>query len=315
MKKISISLEGTPNDYPLSLVPILIKHLGYETQWVNANHADLRILGPFQQSAKPLRLIPKTLRPLYLSAKNILIRNELKNPALTLFHTQENLRHNAVKADYSISYDLGVSGSNHFRFPYWMEMINWSHEGVTENINPRYGRLLSLGRLMQPLGSDFKSRQQKIAMITSHLNEPRRMLYDHLRSMIPIEGFGPYFDQSIRNHHQSSFIKYELLQEYAFNLCPENSLYPGYITEKIPEAFYAGCIPLTWVDTNVICDFNPKAMINLMPLVHEGFLGFTEFFHSNSLQENLATQSLIIKAPSLETFKAYLLEILRKATS
>ena len=132
---------------------------------------------------------------------------------------------------------------------------------------------------------------------------------------MPIEGFGTYFDQSIRSHHQSSFTKYELLQEYAFNLCPENSLYPGYVTEKIPEAFYAGCIPLTWVDTNVICDFNPKAIINLMPLVHENFSSFKVLLNSPDAFKEISQHSLLLNKPSLEPLKVFMLEILRQARS
>jgi hypothetical protein len=34
------------------------------------------------------------------------------------------------------------------------------------------------------------------------------------------------------------------LEQYRFNLCPENSNASGYCTEKIFEAIYAGCIPV-----------------------------------------------------------------------
>jgi hypothetical protein len=308
MRIIRIALEGTPNDYPLSLLPLVIKHLGYHIEWCKSTQADLKILGPFQKRTQFKNYIPKPLRPFFIAQKK-------NNNFLTLFHTQENIRHDLINADFSISFDLGVIDKNHFRLPYWMEMIDWEHEVITKNVNLRYGRLLSLDRLMQPLGNDFKHRLQKIAFITSHLNEPRKLLYKRLNSLVPIEGFGPHFDQTIRSHHQSSFKKFELLQNYAFNLCPENSLYPGYVTEKIPEAFYAGCIPLTWVDSNVVCDFNPKAMINLMPMVHEDFLGFKKFLSSSISHKNLAEQSLIIRTPSLEPFKLFLMEVLRQASS
>jgi len=43
-------------------------------------------------------------------------------------------------------------------------------------------------------------------------------------------------------------------------------MYPGYCTEKIPEAFMADCLPITWADSNVAVDFNPDAMVNLAPM-------------------------------------------------
>jgi hypothetical protein len=314
MKVIKLSIDGVPSDYASGLVPLVIQQLGYKIQWVSSSVADLLVVGPFQNPSKSIRLIPKPLRP-YASIVIDALRGKRKNNPLTLFHTQENVRHNAIEADFSISFDLGVPNKNHLRLPYWMEMIDWSHEGLTESINPRYGRLLSLDRLMKPLGTDFQQRLQKMAMITSHLNEPRKMLYEHLSSFLPIDGFGPYFDKNIRSHHQSNFTKYDLLQQYAFNLCPENSIYPGYITEKIPEAFCAGCIPITWVDPNVGCDFNPLAIINVMPMVHERFSSFEEFLHSSEQLQRIAQESLIIRRPSLEPLKTFMQEILRQAYS
>jgi alpha(1,3/1,4) fucosyltransferase len=44
--------------------------------------------------------------------------------------------------------------------------------------------------------------------------------------------------------------KREFLQSYRFNLCPENSNYKGYVTEKIFDAIYAGCIPIYWGSDN-----------------------------------------------------------------
>ena len=314
MKVIKLSIDGVPSDYASGLVPLVIQQLGYKIQWVSSSVADLLVVGPFQNPSKSIRLIPKPLRP-YASIVIDALRGKRKNNPLTLFHTQENVRHNAIEADFSISFDLGVPNKNHLRLPYWMEMIDWSHEGLTENVNPRYGRLLSLDRLMKPLGTDFQQRLQKMAMITSHLNEPRKLLYEHLSSFLPIDGFGPYFDKNIRSHHQSNFTKYDLLQQYAFNLCPENSIYPGYITEKIPEAFCAGCIPITWVDPNVGYDFNPLAIINVMPMVHERFSSFEEFLHSSEQLQRIAQESLIIRRPSLEPLKTFMQEILRQAYS
>jgi len=315
MKSIRLSLEGAPQDYKTSLVPLIIEQLGYSISWVKPSAADLRIVGPFYKVTNPYKLIPKPLRPIFRSTNEYLNSKQSKSHSPTLFHTQENIRHNTFPCDFSISFDLGVSAKNHFRLPYWMEMIDWSHEGIIGNTNPRYGRLLSLTRLMQPLGNAYRERLHKVAMITSHLNEPRKLLFEHLQKYLPIEGFGPYFDQSIRNHHTSSFNKYDILKTYAFNLCPENSLYPGYITEKIPEAFFAGCIPLTWVDPNIECDFNPQAMINLMPMVYQQFKPLLEILNSQEKLNQLAEQSLILAKPSIEPCKDFLQEILSQACS
>ena len=40
--------------------------------------------------------------------------------------------------------------------------------------------------------------------------------------------------------------KIKFMSNYQFNICPENSKYPSYHTEKIFQALEAGCIPLYW---------------------------------------------------------------------
>ena len=65
--------------------------------------------------------------------------------------------------------------------------------------------------------------------------------------------------------------KREWNKNYKFNLCFENSSQKGYVTEKIIQAFAAGCVPIYWGDGS-LCDekyakfrpvFNPKAFINV----------------------------------------------------
>lgn len=40
--------------------------------------------------------------------------------------------------------------------------------------------------------------------------------------------------------------KLEFMKIFKFNICPENSIYEGYFTEKIFQAFEAGTIPIYW---------------------------------------------------------------------
>ncbi len=48
---------------------------------------------------------------------------------------------------------------------------------------------------------------------------------------------------------------------YKFALAYENSRDPGYCTEKIADAFAAGCVPVYWGDPGIKDEFNPSAFI------------------------------------------------------
>jgi hypothetical protein len=318
MKTIRISLVGTPSDYPGGLVPLMIRDLGYQIAWTRQASSDLQIFGPFYKPLeKRYRWLPRPIRPGAARLDDAFRKASglKRHKPLSLFHTAENIRHDAIAADYSISFDLAVDHPRHIRFPYWMEMIDWSHEGLTGNRNSRFGQLLSIPRLMQPLGRAFLSRPFKAAIFSSHLREPRATLRRAVGRYIPVDGFGPYFDSTIADHHNSGVSKLDTLQNYAFNLCPENGLYPGYYTEKIPEAFASGCVPLTWTDANVCADFNPQALVNLEPLAWQQFEGLGDLLNSPSQLEALSEQALLLKAPTIEPLRAFMRTVLKDATT
>ncbi len=315
-KTIRIACLGTPSDYRACLVPLMIQKLGFQIDWVNPIRADLIIYGSFYDINAPrLRWLP---RPWRQGAGKLIdaIETQLASraiPPVTLFHTGENLRHNHIKADFAISHDLGIESENHIRLPYWMEMVDWSHEGLVGNTNPRYGQLLNLEQLQAPLGNQFLKKDQAAILISSHLREPRASCLAALQAHMQVDGVGPYFDSQIKDHHSSPFNKRDILQSYAFNLCPENGIHPGYVTEKIPEAFAAGCLPITFVDEAVSVDFNPKAFINLAPMAKNSFEELEQRLHSKALLEAYAQESLIVKEPTLQDLKKFLANVARSA--
>ena len=313
-KRIRVTALGVPHDYKSSLIPLLIHTAGYTIEWTVVSKCDLLILGPFvAKPAKRHRWFPKAIRPALNRLENYFTQRRQR--PLSLFQTAENIRHDEVIADYSISYDLGVNKKNHFRFPYWMEFIDWAHEGVAGNANPRFGALLQIARLMSPLGGEFLKKPRRAALFSSHLREPRRLLFEKLADVMEVEGFGPYFDSSISNHHNSKFSKNDILKTFAFNLCPENGIYPGYFTEKIPEAFAANSLPITWADSNVIADFNSESFINMQPHAWQDFAPVLDLVNDEKQLQRFADEPLMRKEPTLANVKRYLAEILAQAIS
>ena len=52
--------------------------------------------------------------------------------------------------------------------------------------------------------------------------------------------------------------KKEIMKKYKFSICYENAKdIPGYITEKIFDSFFSGCIPIYWGANNIL-DYVPK---------------------------------------------------------
>ena len=141
-ESIYITTNGVAHDYRHSLVPLVIQYLGYKIIWNHSRKVDLLIFGPFYKNGFSYRkILPKPLRKITPALENLFYKNT--NP-IVLFQTGENVRHDFIKSDFSISSDLAVNNKNHFRLPYWMEVLNWQAEGIVGNKNPRYGELLDI---------------------------------------------------------------------------------------------------------------------------------------------------------------------------
>lgn len=56
-------------------------------------------------------------------------------------------------------------------------------------------------------------------------------------------------DNSLKNEFNDN--KLEYLKQFKFNICPENVIEDGYITEKLFDAFKTGCIPIWNGDKNI----------------------------------------------------------------
>ena len=288
--------------YEDSLPVLIVKKLCGETLEITSpSEADLVFMGQFARRNRGLRK--------YWNA----VWNRSKIPsssALRIFHNYENVRPDGITADYFITSDLGVDSDRHYRLPIWME--SWIGLTKALSINPiRALNLLTIDQLSQPLGSGLMSRPFRAALFTSHMREPRKMLFQALSNVLPTQGFGRPFDSTIRHHNESGIAKDDVLRDFAVNLCPENSLYPGYYTEKVVEAFGAGCLPVTWAEQSIGVDFNPRAFINALDFAATGYeAGLREALSPRSFAE-YADQPLLLKSPSIEP----LFDFLRRAIS
>lgn len=133
------------------------------------------------------------------------------------------------------------------RFPYWYNYVDWPNY-PRNNSYSRFGRLYTIAELCAPLSSSSNRLDRAIA-ISSHLDHPRSALLKSMESQFKFDIFG-----SAGSKFEGA--KLDKMQQYKFAFCPENSAGFGYETEKIPEAWIAGCIPIG-IFLNPFSQFNP----------------------------------------------------------
>lgn len=313
MKIIKISHIWTPGIGTIksSLIFNLIKNLSNKKIiFVSPKDADILIIGPYNIETLSNRIFKNFSRRIH----SRIIKNFIENfqqslllrrsQPLKIFLCHENFRYNAVEADFSISFDLGVNNENHLRIPVWKENIDWSKFGIVRNHLDyanisRFGSYYNLADLIQPQGDNFLNKKD-ICIFTSHMNEPRKTIYEEFSKNFVIGGFGPYFDKKIKNHNSSHFTKKEIMKDYAFNLCPHNCIYPGIYEEKVPEAFLSKCLPITWADQNIKHDFNPDSFINLNDHITDNFKEIIYLLKQREFLKKFTNKPLLLSAPNLD---------------
>lgn len=171
----------------------------------------------------------------------------------------ENQRPDYNRCLYSISCDFDSYYGYNFRLPLWMLEIDWFEQGLGVINKGDVEEILCERR--QITRNEFEQRKFCITIFNNP--EPCRVyLYEGLNEINTVEGYGRPF----RNWFATDLTykeKIEKLRGFRFNLCPENSYWPGYYTEKCLHAKVAGCIPITLSDPLINLDFNSKSLINL----------------------------------------------------
>lgn len=81
-------------------------------------------------------------------------------------------------------------------------------------------------------------------------NGTRSAIYNQLQHIDKI-----YCPSSVLHNDDSLVTEFDdnkdaYMRQFCFNICPENSNSYGYVTEKIFDAIYAGCIPIYWGSYN-----------------------------------------------------------------
>lgn len=217
------------------------------------------------------------------------------NHCKKVFFTGENIRPLSKRSNYSLSFDYDDYGGKNIRIPLWVMYIDWFKKGTYQN--PEY--LIPESYLYNENEFSGKSRNKFCSTVFSALYEMRTKAVEKLSQYKPVDVYGKY-GLPLRYGEKS---KLNVISEYKFSLCFENSIYPGYFTEKLLHAKVAGTIPLYYGDSAFVSDFNPKCCLN----VHEIGLDslyekVIEIDNDKNLYKEILEQPLFNKKISLDLF-------------
>lgn len=221
--------------------------------------------------------------------------------AIKIFYTGENERPDFSFADYSLTFDYASYDGRNFRLPHWFLYINWWNEP-----NFPHARI-SLDQLNRSWDFDeVYNRPNFCSIIIGNPVRNRLEIAQTLNEYKPVHGFGRVFGKYYDG------CKVRLLEKYRWNICFENSLYPGYITEKLLEAKVAGCVPIYYGDSSVTKDFNVRSFINYLNYDSPKHLlnHIKEIDGSSEIFKDFVEQPLFNSKPTLDNLYKFLHNII-----
>ena len=176
--------------------------------------------------------------------------NFSKDDCIKIFYTGENRRPENFDCHYAITFDHNFEPW-HYRLPLYV-IYMWAWENI-HKLPYDYNYIFS---------PEIKEKTGFASFVVSNSNcQHRNDFFNILNSRKPVDSGGKLFN-NIGSPLEGEQAKIDFLSSRKFNICFEAQSYPGYVTEKILHAFYAGTVPIYWGSETIASDFNPKAFIN-----------------------------------------------------
>jgi hypothetical protein len=199
-----------------------------------------------------------------------------------IWYTGENLRPPFLEYDLCLSYDPNDVFTNNYYFPIWYLKMDWGLSSTSRRRNP--ADYLLPRKLLG--NNDFA------CIFSSYVDPQRARIIDAVEQATPVEKFGLAWGNYVPD-------KNSLASNYGIQICPENDVYPGYITEKLFEAYDCGNVPV-WIGSDLHGHFNPDAIIDVTNKSYEDIVDYmTDLIMEDKLTQK-RNEPLLKKIPNLD---------------
>jgi hypothetical protein len=160
----------------------------------------------------------------------------------------ENVSPDFRIADYAISFDH-LENPSHLRLPLYAIVIE----------ERNYLESLLRKKNMEQGGIDLDEKKGFCSFVVSNkLTQSRIDFFHKLSEYKKVDSGG----KVLNNIGGPVDDKISFVNKCKFNICFENAIFPGYVTEKIIEAKFANTVPIYWGDPKISEELNPRAFIN-----------------------------------------------------
>ncbi|MGX5688864.1 glycosyltransferase family 10 domain-containing protein [Arcticibacter tournemirensis] len=147
------------------------------------------------------------------------------------------------QVDLSLAFEY-IDHEKYLRFPLWFLYF----------IDPEYNYTAVKAAVYRMSHFNYKEQNDErkfCSLVCNHdVHGNRTQIFDALKEIATIDSGGAFLNNTPDLKIKYRDNKREFISKYKFNICPENSNSKGYVTEKVFEAIYSGCIPVYWGSNN-----------------------------------------------------------------
>jgi hypothetical protein len=292
------------------LIPLLNGSPFYfKTRVVGSESADIEIHSVFRSRAKRIldRVERRTQRILTQRTTSALDpRPEGKPGPFRIWLTGENLRPPCGPWNATLSFDADSPGQGNAYFPLWWQMFP-ELLGIDSRARPgivQVSRFWPLDTFLEGRDGTAGERERFACAVISNPEPTRLRAITALNEIGEVDVFGRVTGQAVTD-------KNAIFQQYKFVLCFESDVYPGYVTEKVFDAWGSGAIPLWWgLDRESF--LNPASLLNLAD--HRNLDAFVEsvadLASDRGVLDSISSQPLLQKRPNLDAVRQILARVL-----
>lgn len=181
---------------------------------------------------------------------------------LSIWYSGENIRPPHDRFNLTLSFDVDDFGGANQYLPLAYLSVHWPWQNVspsdfTSRETAGFAVVPSVEQISIPRALDV-FRPKFACMFASNMTNDRRRLIGAMETIGPVDVYGP----AEKLGPVKRLDKVGVAKDYRFMLCPENDLFPGYVTEKIVDAWASGCVPIWWGDDSGHL-LNPGSHLNL----------------------------------------------------
>jgi hypothetical protein len=204
------------------------------------------------------------------------------------------------------TYNLSITSINvkedekHIRYMPWLGCVIFP--GLDDSFYGKEHIQVPLKKLYDPNFGCHKYTNDRIFKSSAIISNPVRSRIDFINELEVELGKGSMLKGG-RVYSNRIECKETALKECISNVCFENAIVPGYITEKLFEAKVVGCIPIYSGHKSVCRDFNTNGFINIDQLNKNGeeedVISIANILRNEEIVTAMMAEPLFSKPPDI----------------